>query len=226
MENRNKLNYTVLEEIFPLEPVPDTNYGAMGPYNSNRIIPAYDKFVRPSAAQQYINSLRDQHPSEQIVNGMVLPRTTSFQQNVQQQMAPVMQYAQYTPNPPFVSGIPYMNNALANDKPVIMQPNGYISPAMPYYGYSQPPQQQSQPAEPTEKKVESFRHRCFSCGQTECKCNIRSSGLTCDEIMRHLNNCPLCARYFGTNNRIWVILIFMIVLMFCITLYLLQKKND
>lgn len=222
MFNQTKPLFTVLEDIYPLEPVPMNNYAKMSYYNSNRIIPAFDQAVPPKPAQQYINHLEKIYPHTQQVNGIYLPRQTSFQQDAINQTRPLNQFSQFTIQPPFAGGLPYMKNAIINDANVIMNPLGYpVAPVVstpeleqslsPYPFYN--PKAVGSDLQPInqDKNKESFRYN--------------NTSLDCSSCMQHVLNCPTCMQRFKCEQTIWIILIVMLILMFSVILYLLHNKK-
>jgi hypothetical protein len=46
----------------------------------------------------------------------------------------------------------------------------------------------------------------------------------CIAVLRHVNNCPLCQRYFRCDNRMYVAMILMLVILFAIILILMMRK--
>ena len=193
----NKPLFTVLEDLYPLQHTQPTNYGELPDYNSNRIIPDYHYKTRPSPSQQYLNYL-NQYPDVARNKNIILPRETSFAD-----MSPPIypQYSQFTVQPPFAGGIPYLKNARAADNEYKMSPNGT-------YPVTSPTDFVSVGKEP-------FRYTIPS-----------PSEITCDTVLTHIKNCKTCKSLLQCNNRIWMVLFFTLMLMFCIIIYLLQRNKN
>lgn len=195
----NKPLFTVLEDVFPLEHTQPYNYGELPEYNSNRVIPDYHYKTRPSPSQQYLNYLH-QYPDAARAEGVILPRTDSFYHTSRQQTSPIMQTSQFTVQPPFAGGIPYLKNARAVDTMYPMSSNGV-------YPVNSPSDFQTIGREPFHFNTST------------------STPLTCEVILTHIRNCKECSKLLRCDNRIWIVLICVILLMFCITIYLLQRNK-
>ena len=237
----NTSTFTIIDDVFPnLEDVSMTNYGKMPNYNSNRIIPSYVEQVPPNIAQQYINKLENEYPNNTSVNtpygNVLLPRQTSFQYNSMQQNAPIQQYGQFTVQPPFAGAIPMLKNAINADTSIPMYQSGYFNPypypVQPYVntylggnnyataGVHMPQmydlQNYSQPQSNNVK--EHFRF-----GGEESKDEVK---IGCKDIANHLDGCKYCKEMYKTNNRLFLILIGILVLMFITIIYLIQRKDS
>jgi len=190
----NKPLFTVLEDLYPLEHTQPYNYGELPDYNSNRIIPDYHYKTRPSPSQQYLNYIR-QYPDVARSHNLLLPRETSFAE----QSKPVApQYSQFTVQPPFAGGIPYLKNAKAVDTPYAMSPNG-IYPV----------------TSPSDFKTIQREPFHFTNG---------GESITCDAVLTHIRNCKGCLSLLQCDNRVWMVLLCTVILMFCIIIYLITKK--
>ncbi len=248
VQNMNKANFTVLEDIFPLEPVRQNNYAAMSPsYNSNRIIPAYDAVVPPPPATQYIENLQREYPNAVYAQGLYLPRSTSYDKVSRDQTAPMVQYGQFTFPPGFAGGLPYMKDAIMEDKNIVMNPYGEIGPvvqATPQLQkplsmypmnppditdwnnlgmYGQPQfqniyqqhkmQQQKKQNQQQQSPVETFRF------------NNTPKNIDCGDVNEHLRVCSRCRSLSSCDNKTYLVIMIMMVLVFCTILYLLQRKE-
>ena len=238
VQNMNKPNFTVLEDVFPLQPVAQNNYAEMSPsYNSNRIIPAYDAVVPPPPATQYIENLQRQYPDAVYAQGLYLPRSTSYDKVSREQTAPMVQYGQFTFPPGFAGGLPYMKNAIMEDKNIVMNPYGGVGPVVQSSPQLQKPlsmypmnspditdwknlgmygqfqtQQPLQPPQPLQP-VESFRFE------------NKEKKIDCGDISDHLRVCSKCRDLFSCDKKTYFVIMIMIVLVFCTILYLLQRKE-
>jgi hypothetical protein len=255
-------NYTVIEDIFPTENTDMTGYGKMGKYNSNRIIPAYDAVVAPPVATQYINMLEQQNPGVQSVNtpygNVLIPRQTSFENNIQNANSTLNQYSQFTVQPPFAGGIPNLKNALQRDSSIVMYPSGYFDANYPpnlqnyintytsgnnytngsmpysqpvYHDFSQVTSNMpNMPSQPSLASPASMANPYTMNKETKEPFGygvphhmMGTSGMRCLDIYDHVKMCPHCAYYFKQDNRIWIITLVTIVLVFCTIIYLLHK---
>jgi hypothetical protein len=219
--NKKQL-FTVIEDIFPLENYPQNNYAEMPQYNSNRTIPAFNSVVPPPPAAQFINNLEKQNPGQRVVNGVYLPRTTSFIQNSIAQTAPINQYSQFTIQPPFAGGLPYLKNALQQDKNIVMNPYGYPGPVVYANDSMQHPLSSYPNMYPDvrdwrveqPKQEENFR---FNANPTN------SSSVDCTTILHHCMNCEHCKKLLSCDNRTNMAILILLVLLFVTVLYLMNK---
>lgn len=195
----NKPLFTVLEDVFPLEHTQPYNYGELPEYNSNRIIPDYHYKTRPSPSQQYLSYLH-QYPDVARSQDVILPRTDSFYHNRMQQVSPIFQTSQFTVQPPFAGGLPYLKDARAVDAPYPMSTNGVY----PIVG------------NPSDFKTVGKEHFRFT----------TNPAITCETVLTHIRNCKECSKLLRCDNRIWIVLICVLILMFCITIYLLQRNKS
>ncbi len=231
VQNMNKANFTVLEDVFPLQSVAQNNYAAMPPsYNSNRIIPAYDAMVPPPPATQYIENLQREYPDAVYAQGLYLPRSTSYDKVSREQTAPMVQYGQFVYPPGFAGGLPYMKDAIMEDKSIVMNPYGGVGPVVqatpalqkPLSMYPMNPVNSNdwknlgmygQPELKIEKPVESFRY------------NNKEKGIDCGDISDHLRVCNRCREMFSCDKKTYFVIMIMIILLFCTILYLMQRKE-
>jgi hypothetical protein len=240
VQNMNQANFTVLEDIFPLNKVAQNNYGMMSPsYNSNPIIPAYDAAVPPSPATQYIENLQRQYPNAVYAQGMLLPRSTSYDKVSREQTAPMVQYGQFTFPPGFAGGLPYMKDAIMEDKSIVMNPFGEVGPVVQstpslqkplsmypmnppnitdwnnlgMYGQTVSEPRSNMESMMSEKRnpVESFRYQ--------------NKSIDCGDIDDHLKVCSRCNGYFRCDNKTYLVLMIMMMLVFLTIFYLLQRKQ-
>jgi hypothetical protein len=228
-QNMNKANFTVLEDIFPLQNVPENNYGEMGQYNSNRIIPSYDDVVPPPPAAQFINQLEMQYPGQKEVNGIFLPRSTNFEAVSRQQIEPTIQYGQFTVPPGFAGGLPYLKNAIQNDRSVVMNPYGNIAPAVPVSPQLEKPLS-TYPIYPTapmdintypylnNTNLEKFRYN------NKNPVNEVKIIMNCGDIYDHLQKCEGCRKRFSCEKKTYLVIIIMLVIVFSTIIFLLQRK--
>lgn len=231
IQNIPKPNFTVLEDIFPLQNVPENpNYGEMGQYNSNRIIPSYDDVVPPPPAAQFINQLEMQYPGQKEVNGVYLPRSTNFEAVSRQQIEPIVQFGQFTVPPGFAGGLPYLKNAIQNDRSVVMNPYGDIAPAVPVNAQLEKPLSKY-PIYPTAQmdikpypylnnnNIEQFRYNSNKSPVNEVKIIMN-----CGDIYDHLQKCEGCRKRFSCEKRTYLVIIIMLVIVFSTIIFLLQRK--
>ena len=202
---------------------PPRGYAPMNPvYNSNNIIPDYKIKTMPSEAQQFINSscltpLFDQNGNTYVLTpyGQVYcPRQVAPQDNSKQ----INQYGSLSQANGFApaGGVPMLPNALIQDQVSI--PTGYPSSftqPLPSPPSQQPSQQSSQqPSQPVSQPVsqqpvlEGFSYN--------------SSG--CAGSMSHISTCPMCQQYYKCDNRLYVMMILMLIVLFCIILFLALRK--
>jgi len=236
MFQQNKPLFTVLEDIFPLEPVRQNNYGQMGYYNSNRVIPSYDAAVPPVQAQQYLNRVEHEYPDAKIVNGMYLPRSTSYAAVSQQQTSPLVQYSQFTVPPGFAGGLPYMKNALREDKNIVMNPYGDVtapvlaSPELqqPLSVYPYHPQSNNMDWKNlgyyTNNNIKSDLSQPEGFRFTNPTTSSQSE-LSCDEIRSHIFNCSMCQKFYSYERKLWITIIIMIIVVFLTIIYLLERRK-
>ncbi len=233
IQNIPKPNFTVLEDIFPLQNVPENNYGEMGPYNSNRIIPSYDDVVPPPPAAQFINQLEMEYPGQTQVNGVLLPRSTNFEAVSRQQIEPSVQYGQFTVPPGFAGGLPYLKNAIKNDRSVVMNPYGEIAPAVPVNAQLEKPLSRY-PMYPTapmdlqkynysNTNLEPFRYN-NNMIKNKNPINEIKIVMNCGDVYDHLQNCDGCRKRFACEKKTYLVIIIMLVIVFATIIYLLQRK--
>jgi hypothetical protein len=226
MFQQNRPLFTVLEDIFPLEPVQQNNYGQMPSYNSNRIIPSYDAIVPPVSSQQYIDRIQAEYPNAKSYNGMYLPRSTSYAAVSQAQMEPYVQYGQFTVPPGFAGGLPYMKNAIREDQNIIMNPYGEVvqpvlaSPTNTNKIVNDWNQVGMYPKPTTLYQPEGFRYINGSKPQSESE-----TGITCNDVKMHMLTCSGCQRLYSYERKLWITIIIMIVLVFLIIIYLLERRT-
>ncbi len=222
MFQQNRPLFTVLEDIFPLEPVQENNYGQMADYNSNRIIPSYDARVPPPPSQQYINRIQHEYPNARSVNGMYLPRSTSYAAISQQQMEPFVQYGQFTVPPGFAGGLPYMKNAIREDQNIIMNPYGNIAPPVLENSLNTNRGDLNQVAmypKPTKLyQPEGFRYNNTM--------DTKTSGTDCGDVNLHILSCKKCQMRNSYERKLWIIILIMTILVFLIIIYLLERKKQ
>jgi hypothetical protein len=220
VQNMNKANFTILEDIFPLQNVKENYYGEMGPYNSNRIIPSYDAVVPPPPAAQFINNLEMQYPNAQQVNGVFLPRSTNFEAIARQQIQPEIQYGQFTVPPGFAGGLPYLKNAIRSDIPVVMNPLGI--PSSPVL---------STPALQQPLSVYPYDHKTLTDFKTVPQnkegfrfTNGNNTGITCSDIVDHLSKCQQCRQLFSCEKNTYLVLMIMLIVVFITIIFLIRHN--
>ena len=50
-------------------------------------------------------------------------------------------------------------------------------------------------------------------------------GQTCIDTLNHINNCPMCARYFQCDSKVYHVIIFMLIILFLTILYFVCKED-
>ena len=240
VQNMNKANFTVLEDVFPLQPVAQNNYAAMSPsYNSNRIIPAYDAVVPPPPATQYIENLQRQYPDAVYAQGLYLPRSTSYDKVSREQTAPMVQYGQFTFPPGFAGGLPYMKDAIMEDKNIVMNPYGSVGPVVQASPELQKPLSMypmNSPDitdwnnlgmyKPHPKYHQHHQHHQMQLPQSESfRFENKEKKIDCGDISDHLRVCSKCRDLFSCDKRTYFVIMIMIVLVFCTILYLMHRKE-
>ena len=238
VQNMNKANFTVLEDIFPLQPVAQNNYAAMPPsYNSNRIIPAYDAVVPPPPATQYIENLQRQYPDAVYAKGLYLPRSTSYDKVSKHQTAPMVQYGQFTFPPGFAGGLPYMKDAIMEDKNIVMNPYGDVGPVvqsspqlqkpLSMYPMDSPditdwknlgmynqPQIHHQMHNPHHKFGQKMNHKQPHPQPQPVESfrfENKEKKIDCGDISDHLRVCSKCKSLFTCDNKTYLVIMIMIV---------------
>jgi hypothetical protein len=168
-------------------------YSAMGPYNSNRTIPAYNYVVGPSPAQRAINEAEQSHNIKMDQNGnkyiitpegypLFLPRQDAAITEINKQKQNINQYGAFSPYPGIAAGVPMLQNALASDQTIAMGENLHNRE-----GFN------------TMKPV------------------------TCAEALRHVMHCPICRKYVNHDNKMYIVIIIVLVFIFSILLYMSMK---
>ncbi len=182
------------------------SYSAMGPYNSNRLIPAYNYVVGASPAQMAINEaqrsqniLTDLKGNRFVVGPggqlMTLPRETSFESNVNAQQRGLVQYGEFNPYPGWAGGKPRLENAVASDQSIAM-------------------------GEPLNQRFDDLPIEGFSYG----KSRGRGHKSDCASAMNHVMTCPVCSKYFQNDNKMYIAMMIMLIVVFSILLYMAMKK--
>ncbi len=54
---------------------------------------------------------------------------------------------------------------------------------------------------------------------------FRGRQITCMELLHHMKSCPMCARYYSSDSRIYHVIIFMLILLFVVILYFVTKEE-
>jgi hypothetical protein len=54
---------------------------------------------------------------------------------------------------------------------------------------------------------------------------IMSNSQTCVDILNHVNNCPMCSKYFKCDTKIYNLIIVIIVIFFSLIIYFLSKEK-
>ena len=52
-----------------------------------------------------------------------------------------------------------------------------------------------------------------------------AGGQTCIDTLNHINNCPMCARYFQCDSKVYHVIIFMLIILFLTILYFVCKED-
>jgi len=202
---------------YPPLPVPP-NY-ASGPgyeqqqYNTqylNNIIPDFQMKTMPPPAQQFINQAclvplfdSNNYPYVSTPYGNVYcPRQQSAAVAADTaRMAVGNQYGQFYPYPQVppnglpAGGVPYLPNALEQDRTNL------------YMG--------QRPISFSTQNTLPESSEGFSQTQTKCP-----------SVMAHVASCPMCQRYFKCDNRMYMIMIVMLIILFCVILFLALKTRD
>jgi hypothetical protein len=50
-------------------------------------------------------------------------------------------------------------------------------------------------------------------------------GQTCIDTLNHINTCPMCARYFQCDSKVYHVIIFMLIILFVTILYFVCKEE-
>jgi hypothetical protein len=183
------------------------SYSAMGPYNSNRVIPSYNYIVGSSPSQMALDQMQNSQNVMTDLNGnrfvagpggelMMLPRTTSFASNVNAQQRGIMQYGEFTHSPKWAGGKPLLENGNVSDQSVAMGE----------------PLNQRFDESWNNNKEEDFEPR-----------HLRRRP-DCASAMNHVMTCPICSKYFQNDNKMYIAMIIMLVVVFSVLLYMAMKK--
>jgi hypothetical protein len=163
-------------------------------------------------------------PNAKSYNGMYLPRSTSYAAVSQSQMEPNVQYGQFTVPPGFAGGLPYMKNAIREDQNIIMNPYGEVVPPVlaPPLNTNKIVNDWNQigmyPKPTTLYQPEGFRYTNGSTTQNE-------PSITCNDVKMHMLTCSGCQRLYSYERKLWITIIIMIVLVFLIIIYLLERRT-
>ena len=52
-----------------------------------------------------------------------------------------------------------------------------------------------------------------------------AGGQSCIDTLNHINNCPMCARYFQCDSKVYHVIIFMLIILFLTILYFVCKED-
>ena len=50
-------------------------------------------------------------------------------------------------------------------------------------------------------------------------------GQTCVDTLNHVMSCPMCSKYFKCDNKVYNVLIIMLVILFCTVIFFVCKDN-
>lgn len=50
-------------------------------------------------------------------------------------------------------------------------------------------------------------------------------GQSCVDTLNHVMNCPMCSKYFKCDNKVYNVLIIMLVILFCTVIFFVAKDN-
>lgn len=174
-------------------------YSAMGPYNSNRVIPSYGNIAGPTPAQQAILQAQASNQVQMDARGnryvqmpdgqvMYLPRQQSAEAVSNAQQRQLDQYGKFQYYPGVAGGVPDLQNAIASDQSVKMGEN-----------------------------------QMFGMRPTEMF-DYRGGRMGCSAALNHVMTCPLCRRYFQCDNKMYIAMMVMLIIIFSILLYMAMKK--
>ena len=91
------------------------------------------------------------------------------------------------------------------------EPSTGILSAPVYAGSSFPLKPYSSTATPMNRIREKFRGA--------------AGGQTCIDTLNHIHNCPMCARYFQCDSKVYHVIIFMLIILFLTILYFVCKED-
>ena len=180
-------------------------YSAMGPYNSNRTIPSFQHTIGASPAQQAIqmaqqsqNVVTDGRGNRyvQMPDGqmMVLPRQHSAEAVSNAQKRQQDMYGTFPYPPQYAGGVPDLQNAVTSDQSVMLN-----DPANHMLGIS---------------SSEQFGYPRGGGGMS----------MGCSAALHHVMSCPMCRRYFQCDNKMYIAMMIMLIIIFSILLYMAMKK--
>jgi hypothetical protein len=88
------------------------------------------------------------------------------------------------------------------------EPSTGLLAAPVYAGSTLPLKQYSSTATPMNRIREKFK-----------------GGQTCIDTLNHINSCPMCARYFQCDSKVYHVIIFMLIILFLTILYFVCKED-
>lgn len=77
----------------------------------------------------------------------------------------------------------------------------------------------------TAPPLQSYSSKAVPMNRIKEKFRGAPGGQTCIDTLNHINNCPMCARYFQCDSKVYHVIIFMLIILFVTILYFVCKED-
>jgi hypothetical protein len=78
----------------------------------------------------------------------------------------------------------------------------------------------------TAPPLQSYASKAVPMNRIREKFRGAPGGQTCIDTLNHINNCPMCARYFQCDSKVYHVIIFMLIILFLTILYFVCKEDN
>ena len=77
----------------------------------------------------------------------------------------------------------------------------------------------------TTPPLQSYASKATPMNRIREKFRGAAGGQSCIDTLNHINNCPMCARYFQCDSKVYHVIIFMLIILFLTILYFVCKED-
>jgi hypothetical protein len=198
---------TPIQNIYPLNSPPSGSYAPMPLYNSNYVANPVNYTVPPSIPQKFINQYTGSYVNTPA-GPIAVPRQIPPSDYSDSQQRALNYYGTFSRYPPYAGAVPDMKNAIAQDGSVAMNEPRDLRRMDPRMDSGM-----------HDERLDEMRGEFREGYQGH-----RFYDYDCIRVLRHLSSCPMCMRHFKCDNRVYIIMILSLVLLFVIVLFLILKK--